>query len=270
MLLGDTPQRSYSAKLARFSEFAKPELRGIVSHLQLPARAAALDLGCGIGLTSALLAESIGDEGRVVGFDLSLPHLHAARSNYPGPLVQGDASRPCFRERSFDLIWSCNTINHVEDPVGVLESMKALLRDSGRIVLAQSGLLPEMFFAWDAHLDDAVRRACHAYYRARYSLEPADTAGVRGVVRLLDLAGYRDLTVRTVVIERVQRLAEPDIAYFEETMFAGTWGERLRPYLDDDEWSALSRYTDPRSEDYCLRRRDFHHLQTLTVCEGHG
>ena len=35
-------------------------------------------------------------------------------------------------------------------------------------MLAQSGLLPEMYFAWDTPLDDAVRRACHESYRARY------------------------------------------------------------------------------------------------------
>lgn len=269
MSLGDSPLRSYAAKLARFAQFAEPELRAIVSELQLPPRAAALDLGCGVGLVSTLLAEMIGHDGLVVGFDLSLPHLLAARSNYSGPVVQGDAARPCFRERSFDVIWSCNTINHVDDPVGVLKSLKPLLRDSGRVVLAQSGLLPEMFFAWDAPLDDAVRRACHAYYRERYSLAIADTAGVRGVVRLLDLAGYRDVRVRTVVIERVQPLSAADVAYFQETMFAGTWGERLRPFLDESEWDALRRYTDPQSDEYCLNRRDFHHLQTLTVCEGH-
>ncbi|HEY6126126.1 MAG TPA: class I SAM-dependent methyltransferase [Steroidobacteraceae bacterium] len=268
--LRDSPVRSYSAKLARFAQFAEPELRGIVAGLRLPPRAVVLDLGCGVGLVSALLAEAIGGSGRVIGADLSLPHLQAAKANYLGPLVQADAARMCFRPGAFDVIWSCNTLNHVDDPVGVLKSLKPLLRGSGRVVLAQSGFLPEMFFAWDAPLDEAVRRACHAYYRNRYSLEVADTAGLRGLVRLLDLAGYRRGAVRTVVIERLQPLGAADAAYFEETMFAGTWGERLKPFLDAREWDALRRYTDPESAEYCLHRRDFHHLQTLTVCEGHG
>jgi hypothetical protein len=42
-----------------------------------------------------------------------------------------------------------------------------------------------MFFAWDAPLDDAVRRACHGYYRERYGLKIEDTARIRGLVGLL-------------------------------------------------------------------------------------
>jgi hypothetical protein len=127
-----------------------------------------------------------------------------------------------------------------------------------------------MFFAWDAPLDEAVRKACHQYYRERYKLAPADTAGIRGLVGLMKRAGLVVDQVRTVNIERVQPLSPADRAYFEETIFAGTWGERLRPYLTATQWHDLERNTWRDSDAYCLGRDDFHHLQTLTVCVGHA
>jgi SAM-dependent methyltransferase len=212
----------------------------------------------------------LGREARVVGLDLSLPHLAAARDASDVEFVQADAARLCFRQSSFDLIWSCNTVNHLADPVGGLMAMCAALRPAGQVVLAQSGFLPEMYFAWDAPLDEAVRNACHQYYRDRYRLTPADTAGIRGLVGLMKRAGLTVKRVRTFTIERVQPLSPADRAYFEEAIFAGSWGERLRPYLTAEQWRDLERNTRPGSSAYCLDRDDFHHLQTLTVCVGHA
>jgi SAM-dependent methyltransferase len=275
--LCDAPQRSYAGKLERFARFIAPELRGLFSELAIPPAARVLDLGCGVGTATRWLAELLDRDSRVVGVDLSLPHLQAARgARDPAArardvsLLQADAAQLCFRDRSFDLVWSCNTINHLSDPVAALADLRAALRPEGRVVLAQSGFLPEMYFAWDAPLDEAVRRACHDYYRDRYDLEVEDTAAIRGLVRLLQRAGLRVGRVRPLVIERVQPLSAVDCAYFEEAIFRGTWGERLRPFLTREQWQALCNYTDPASPGYCLDREDFHHIQTLTVCVGHA
>jgi SAM-dependent methyltransferase len=268
--LADAPHRSYAGKLERFARFVAPELRSVFSELGLMPGAKVLDVGCGVGFATQMLAGLLGDEAHVVGLDLSWPHLRAARGSRAVGLVQGDAAKLCFRDASFDLIWSCNTVNHLADPRAAVRAMRAALRPAGRVVLAQSGFLPDMFFAWDAPLDEAVRHACHEYYRERYGLTSEDTAGIRGLVGMLQGAGLRVGRVRTVVVERVQPLTEADRAYFEETIFSGSWGERLAPFLSVPQWHALQRNIDPESPEYCLDREDFHHVQTLTVCVGHA
>lgn len=268
--LADSPHRSYAGKLERFARFIAPELRGVFTEFGLEPHARVLDVGCGVGVATRMIAGMLGAEAQVVGIDLSRPHLNAARGTRDVALLQADASQLCFRDRTFDLIWSCNTVNHLADPVVALRAMRAALRPAGRVVIAQSGFLPEMYFPWDAPLDDAVRRACHEYYRERYCLALEDTARIRGGVGLLQQAGLRVGRVRTAVIERVQPLADPDRAYFEEAVFRDTWGERLRPFLSNGEWQALCRNVDPASSEYCLEREDFHHVQTLTVCVGHA
>lgn len=266
--LSDSPDRSYAAKLELFASFAAPELQRIFADLTLPSRGMALDLGCGTGLGTALLAEQLGGEVGVVGLDLSLPHLQAARREHALPLVQCDAERLCFREAAFDFVWSCNTINHLTDSVAGLQSLRRRLRDDGRLALAQSGLLPEMFFAWDAPLDDKVRTACHRYYRERYELRVADTAGVRAILGLMHAAGFKGIAIRTYALERTQPLSAADRDYFQHALFEGTWGEKIWPYLELTDIEKLRRYCDPDSPDYCLDRRDFHHIQTITVCAG--
>jgi SAM-dependent methyltransferase len=267
-LLGDAPDRSYAAKLERFEAFAAPELRRVFADLELPAQGRVLDLGCGTGFATTLLAEQTGPTVTVVGLDLSRPHLEVARRHHALRLIQGDAARLCFRNAAFDFIWSCNAINHISDPVMTLRALRRCLRIGGRLAVAQSAFLPEMFFAWDAPLDDAVRAACHRYYRDRYGLDVADTAGVRAVAGFMRAAGFDAVAPHTYVLERAQPLSQADRDYFQEAVFDGVWGERIRPYLDAEPFEKLRRTCDPASSDYCLDRVDFHHIQTLTVVTG--
>jgi ubiquinone/menaquinone biosynthesis C-methylase UbiE len=264
--LADAPERSYASKLEHFGRFIAPDLRRILADFDFSSCGIVLDLGCGTGSSTAVLAERLSDDARIVGLDLSKPHLLSARGAHDHALVQADMERLCIADRSIDFIWTCNTINHAAEPVQVLRSLRTCLSARGRIALAQSGLLPEMYFAWDAHLDDAVRTACHAYYRDRYQLSCESTAGIRGLIRMLDAAGYEDIVARTYAVERTQPLTQADRAYFQHAVFEGLWGEKIVPYLGAEDRRRLEVNCDPRSSGYCLNRPDFHHIQTLTVC----
>jgi hypothetical protein len=56
--------------------------------------------------------------------------------------------------------------------------------------------------------------------------------------------------------------------YLLDTIFRDTWGERLRPYLSDDDYAELVRVCDPQHTQYALRRPDFHFLQSFTLATG--
>jgi hypothetical protein len=106
------------------------------------------------------------------------------------------------------------------------------------------------------------------YYRKRYHLRERDLTAVRALLGTLRRAELRGVSVRTALIERSSPVDRATEAYLVEAIFRDTWGERLRPYLSDDDYAQLVRLCDPQNSKYALRRPDFHFLQTFTLVTG--
>jgi SAM-dependent methyltransferase len=269
-LLGDTPLRDYSRKLSSFNSFAEPELRGLIANVGLDPGMRILDAGCGTGEALPWLLDEVKPSGSVVGIDLAAAHVDAARVHASANIevIQGDLLTAQLAPASVDFVWCVNTINHFRDPIQGVIKLTTLLRPRGRIALGQSSLLPDMYFAWDSRLEGVANEAVRQYYRDRYSLDERDLTSVRAIVGLLRAANLRNVAARTILIERVSPLNAATEHYLLDTIFRGTWGERLRPYLSDDDYAELGRLCDPRHPQFALRRPDFHFLQSFTLATG--
>jgi SAM-dependent methyltransferase len=269
-LLGDTAARDYSRKLRLFNAFAEPDLRKVIASLELKRGMRVLDAGCGTGEALHWLWDAVKPDGAVIGVDLASAHVEAARRGLP-PQIEVlqvnllDAPLPA---QSFDLIWCVNTIHHLRDPLRGVNRLATLLRPGGRIALGQSSFLPDMYFAWNSRLERLTNDAVRAYYRDRYSLDERELTAVRSLLGLLHRASLRNVSMRTVVIERVSPLGPADRAYLLEAIFRETWGERLQPYLPAADYAELSRLCNPQHAEFALRRLDFHFLQTFSVAAG--
>lgn len=198
-LLGDSAARNYSDKLALFNAFAEPELRAVVGDLSLQPGMFVLDAGCGIGAALEWFGEAVGPSGLAVGFDLASAHVAAARArgSKQSTVLQADLLKPPFVAASFDVVWCMNTINHLRARVAGIQMLTSLLRPGGRVVLAQSSFLPDMYFAWDARLERQVSEAVFRYYRDRYNVSEQELASVRALTGLLREAGLEDVRPRT-------------------------------------------------------------------------
>jgi SAM-dependent methyltransferase len=269
-LLGDTPLRDYSRKLRLFNAFAKPELQALIASVGLSPGMRVLDAGCGTGEALPWLLDEVKPSGSVVGIDLAAAHVDAARlyASANIEVFQGDLLTTCLKSQSFDFIWCVNTINHVRDPVQGVIKLSASLRPRGRIAVGQSALLPDMYFAWDSRLERVTNEAVRQYYRDRYSLGECDLTSVRAIVGLLRAANLRNVSARTVLIERVSPVDAATERYLLDAIFRCTWGERLRPYLSDDDYAELVRVCDPQHPQFALRRPEFHFLQSFTLVTG--
>jgi SAM-dependent methyltransferase len=269
-ILCDTPERDYSTKLRLFNAFAEREIRQAISTLDLQPGMRVLDAGCGTGEALGWMYDLVRPSGSAVGVDLSQAHIDAARRHLPPQieLLRGDLLDAICCGDEFDLIWTVNTINHLRDPCEGVRRLAQRLRPRGRIAVGQSHLLPDMFFAWDSRLERVTTEAVRRYYRDRYALREQDLAAVRSLVGVLRRAGLRQVTSRTLVIERIAPV-EPDTeAYVRQAIFRDTWGERLRPYMSAADFASLAVLTDPNDASFALRRADFHLLQTLTLALG--
>lgn len=100
----------------------------------LNAQARILDVGCGDGFHLRLLRDFGPPGWSLEGVDLSEQAVNAARS--VGLTVhRGDVSDLALAAGSYDLALLIATIEHVEDPLGVLIALRRLLRPGGRVVI---------------------------------------------------------------------------------------------------------------------------------------
>jgi ubiquinone/menaquinone biosynthesis C-methylase UbiE len=269
-LLGDTPSRDYSRKLQLFNAFAEPEIRRVLATLKLKPGMHVLDAGCGTGEALQWLRDAVKPTGTVVGVDLSAAHASAAQAHTSTQVsvLLGDVFSVPLAPSSFDFIWCMNTINHVHERVAGVSRLAALLRSGGRIALGQSSLVPDMYFAWDSRLERVINEAVRQYYREKYCIEERDLSAIRALAGIMRAAHLRNVAARTVMIERLSPLDSAAESYLLHAIFQNTWGERLKPYLAEDDYSELTLLCDPRYPGYALRRADFHFLQSFTVMIG--
>jgi SAM-dependent methyltransferase len=269
-LLGDTPMRDYAGKLRLFNAFAAPELRQAIATLGLKSGMRILDAGCGTGEALEWLSSEVRPHGTVVGIDLAMAHVAAARAavNPQIEVLQADLLGASMLPANFDLVWCVNTLHHLREPLLGVQCLARVLRPGGRIALGQSALLPDMYFAWDSRLERLTNEAVRQYYRDRYHLDERELTAVRSLVGVLRQAQLQNVTARTFMIERVSPVDPASEAYLLEAIFQNTWGKRLRPYLAGNDYATLARLSDPQHPDFALRRQDFHFLQSFTLVVG--
>jgi SAM-dependent methyltransferase len=94
----------------------------------------ALDLGCGAGEFTALLAEA---GTQVLGVDVAETALERARAQHAELdflLVEIDQPLP-LEDNSFDLVWASEVIEHVPDTGRWLSEVRRLLAPAGRLLV---------------------------------------------------------------------------------------------------------------------------------------
>jgi ubiquinone/menaquinone biosynthesis C-methylase UbiE len=145
----------------------------------------ALDLGCGDGAFTELLAKAVAE---VVGADVAQSALRRARAHNPSlefRLVPIDGPLP-FDDNAFELVWSSEVIEHVADTARWLSEARRVLVPGGRLLLTTPN---------HARLAIAVRGV------ERYSEPLGDHLHLytrRSLTEVLHEFGFADVGVRAV------------------------------------------------------------------------
>ncbi len=100
-----------------------------------------VDIGCGSGTTTLMLAERAGSCGRVVGIDVSGPMLALARQRAESAhgnaeFIEADVSDFPFEKHGFDLACSQFGVMFFADPVAAFRNIRRSLKRHGRFVFA--------------------------------------------------------------------------------------------------------------------------------------
>ena len=162
---------------------------------------AVLDVGCGTGLVTHLLATKVGPKGGVVGIDLSARMLDLARKGSTGntTFMAMAAEHMVFRSGSFDLITYGQSLPYLVDPVASLEDAVRLLRPGGRVALSlhRRSLQTEAQDLFYRVLGDLAVR--HHMRVPEHSPERSAYGERENLPRLLDELGFEKVKLTEMV-----------------------------------------------------------------------
>ncbi|GAA0917016.1 class I SAM-dependent methyltransferase [Nonomuraea longicatena] len=100
-----------------------------------------LDVGCGTGYLSRIMAQVAGPSGQVTGVDLSVPMIEHARRQAPADCayVVGEAQRLDLPDASMDVVTSSLAVHHlpVAARAAAFAEMHRVLRPGGRLLIAE-------------------------------------------------------------------------------------------------------------------------------------
>ncbi|WP_343601151.1 methyltransferase domain-containing protein [Mycobacterium sp.] len=121
-----------------FSRRVSRLLRPPIEWLNIPAGGIALDVGCGPGSVTALLARAVGPDGLALGVDVSEPMLARAVRAQSGPQVaflRANAQQLPLRDATVDAVVSIAVLQLIPDPSAAVAEMARVLRPGGRLIL---------------------------------------------------------------------------------------------------------------------------------------
>jgi len=106
-------------------------------------KAKVLDVGCGFGGTSRYLARALGPESEVTAITLSPKQVERAQElaieqNTPNVkfMVEDALEMPSFPDNSFDIVWACESGEHMPDKKKYIDQMMRVLKPGGKFVMA--------------------------------------------------------------------------------------------------------------------------------------
>ncbi|MEM9758128.1 MAG: class I SAM-dependent methyltransferase [Pseudomonadota bacterium] len=136
---------------ARMAALLAPISEALLDHANVGAARSVLDVGCGGGSGTFLLAQRLAPDARVLAVDISTLLLDVAkeslqRQEASGPsirFVEADAAVHDFDGERFDLLFSRFGVMFFSDPTGAFAHMRSAMRSGARLAFCCWQALPQ-------------------------------------------------------------------------------------------------------------------------------
>ncbi len=130
-----------------------------------------LDAGCGVGKTTAILKEVVGETGRVTGLDISASRLSEARKSYGAPgvnFVEHDLSTAHVAAETYDAVWIRFLLEYfLDDPLTIVRNAIHSLKPGGILILADLDNNSMGHYGHTERLEKTIRDILHCLQKNR-------------------------------------------------------------------------------------------------------
>lgn len=252
------------------SNLRRPVVHSAIQALQFPVGSRGLDVGCGIGSHTLLLAEAVSPDGHVTGLDLSAEQLAYARQAAKKSALsqqvafrEGDMNNLPFDDDTFDWVWSMDCVGYVPiDPMQPIREFARVVKPGGKMTI----------LAWSS------QQLLPGYPSLEARIN-ATSAGIAPFVKgkspqkhfLRALGWFHDtgleaLTVQTFIGTAHAPLNDAVRAELS-ALFLMRW-PGVQSELIPEDWAAFQRLCQPESPDFVLNLPDYYAFFTYSLFSG--
>ncbi|MFT4766994.1 MAG: SAM-dependent methyltransferase [Glaciecola sp.] len=136
--------RKWAQRDALMSRMLAPVAEALMDHANIEDAKSALDVGCGGGSETLMLAARLEPHAEVLGVDVSAPLLEVARQELASlgdagkgvNFVEADASCHDFGDQKFDLLFSRFGVMFFEDATEAFTHLRSAMQPRGRLAFA--------------------------------------------------------------------------------------------------------------------------------------
>lgn len=260
----------YMNSLLLSQPLREPLMKDIVQSMQLPVSSYGLDLGCGIGLNTIMLAKALGPGGRIVGIDSEEELLLKAQTLLSKSevaeqisFVNGDARNLPFADQYFDWACSIDCIGAIPlDPVLLLKELHRVVRPGGRvfIIVWSSQMILPGFPLLEARLNVSSAGI------APFTIGMAPEKHIMRALGWFQQADFTDNQAQTLVRDICPPLSAEIIAAMID-LFTMRWGS-IEKEVAPELWHDYQRLCNPDSPDFILKAADYYAFFTYSVFSG--
>jgi SAM-dependent methyltransferase len=185
-------------RLRLLARLMQPTTLSLLERAGVAPGMTCLDAGCGGGDVTLTIAELIGLEGRVVGWDidetkLALARREAEEKEFGNVEYRRSDISQCEAASEFDLVYSRFLLSHLSDPAGALAKIRQSTRPGGVVILEDTD-----FTGFFCHPPSAaLRRFIELFQMAAQRRGGDANIGLR-LPALFQDAGFEGVTINVV------------------------------------------------------------------------
>ena len=190
---GSNPAENYEKYFV--PSIGEPMAKELIKKLELHKGEKVLDVACGTGVLTRLIAEKVGPDGKVEGLDVN-PAMLKVASSLPQSQKniqwhEASAESIPLPGNSFDVVTCQLGIQFVNDKTSALKEMHRVLAAEGKLLLTVPGPTAPLFEILDKALEKHISPDASKFVEVVFSLHDPEE-----IKNLLIRAGFHEVKVK--------------------------------------------------------------------------